>query len=336
MRTRCAAARCGLKFIAAGLLFPVLLASGAVRAQESGPGHNEVPIGTFKLGQPQSGFSVDESPAGLSAGQPRDNSDDGSGRWFFETWDTSSKAPPPESLFSDALAALADGRTADAQRLLERLIAESPDSPRAAEARQHLGRIYSAAASSKAAAASRAEADAAMPRSPGARDGALVVSKPLSRTALRQARVSATLDGQFLSDAGDRVFFSVGSAALGARARGVIQAQARFLKQHPELSAAVEGYADEGTLPDPEMLRLSEERAAVVRDRLIAAGIEAERLVAYGRGREDRVSDCPAPECLAQNRRAVTVLVDGPIPSEGKPLRRAQGDAPGEPASPTQ
>jgi peptidoglycan-associated lipoprotein len=329
MRTRCAAARCGLKFIAAGFLFPVLFASGAVRAQESGPERNEVPIGTFKLGQPQSGFSVDEPPAGLSAGQPRDSSDDGSGRWFFQNWDTGSKAESPESLYADALAALDNGRTADAQRLLERLIAESPDSPRAAEARQYLGRIYSAAAS-------RAEADAAMPRLSGARDGALIVSQPLSRTALRQVRVSATLDGQFLSDAGDRVFFSAGSAALGARARGVIQAQARFLKQHPELSAAVEGYADDGALPDPEMLRLSEERAAVVRDRLIAAGIEAERLVAYGRGHEDRVSDCPAPECLAQNRRAVTVLIDGPIPSDGKPLRRAEGDAPGEPASPTQ
>jgi peptidoglycan-associated lipoprotein len=328
MRTRCAAARCRLKFIAAGLLIPVVFSGGAVRAQE-------VPIGTFKLGAPQSGFSVVEPPAGVPDGQG-ESSDGGSGRWFFQNLEQGPNGDSPEDMFSDALAALDDGRTADAQRLFERLIADAPSSPHAAKARQHLGRLYSTAAGSKAAAA-RAEAEAAPSWPNAGRAGSLDVSQPLPRAALRQARVSATLDGQFLSDAGDRVFFSAGNASLGARARGVIQAQARFLKQRPELSAAIEGYADEGSLPEPETLRLSEERAAVVRDRLIAEGIEAARLVAYGRGREDRVSDCPAPECLAQNRRAVTVLLDGPIPTDGKPTRRAQGDPPGGAVvSPTQ
>ncbi|MGE3229011.1 MAG: hypothetical protein AB7J30_06195, partial [Hyphomicrobium sp.] len=54
----------------------------------------------------------------------------------------------------------------------------------------------------------------------------------------------------------------------------------------------------------------------------IAEGVDEVRLVAYGRGREDRVSDCPEPECLAQNRRAVTILLNGRL--EQMQGRRAQ------------
>src|SRR5690606_12603172 len=129
--------------------------------------------------------------------------------------------------------------------------------------------------------------------------------QPVPRGVLHQARVSPVVDSEFPSDAGDRVCFSAGSADLGARARGVIQAQARCLMRYPNLYAAVEGHADDGTVSEAETLRISEERAAVVRDRLVAEGVDAQRLVAYGRGREERVSDCAAPECLAQNRRAV-------------------------------
>ncbi|MBN8913549.1 MAG: OmpA family protein, partial [Rhizobiales bacterium] len=139
------------------------------------------------------------------------------------------------------------------------------------------------------------------------------------------------------SEAGDRVFFSAGSADLGTRARGVIQAQARFLMRYPNLYAAVEGHADDGAVSDDETLRLSESRAAVVRDRLIAEGVDAARLVAYGRAREERVSDCPEPECLAQNRRAVTVLLSRRIEAAARPARRAQGGASGsQDVSPTQ
>ena len=45
----------------------------------------------------------------------------------------------------------------------------------------------------------------------------------------------AALEEQFITEAGDRVFFSAGSAELGSRARGVLQAQARFIKLRPDL-----------------------------------------------------------------------------------------------------
>lgn len=321
------------------VVLAALIVSAPVRAQESEANPNEVPIGTFTLGPSHKGFSIVEPPDGVPKAQ-RDGADDGSGSWFFQNWDSASpKNTSAEDLFRDAMKALEAGRREDAQRLFERLIAEEPDSPRVAAARQHLGQLYlstEAAASVPPAPAASGPGDEALPWTSGKAGASapLEVSEAPSRAALHQARVSSVLDSQFLSDAGDRVFFSAGSADLGIRARGVIQSQARFLIRFPELSAAIEGYADDGSLPDAESQRLSEERAAVVRDRLINEGVDAGRLVAYGRGRADRVSDCPAPECLAQNRRAVTVLLNRPI--EAHPARRAQGNVGGPSPSPTQ
>lgn len=310
----------------------------------------EVPIGTFTIGKPHDGFSVVEPPAGVPEAKD-DESDNGSGRWFFQRWEkTSPPQDAPADLYSDAMKALDAGHTDEAQRLFERLVAEAPASTEATEARQHLGRIYRGVAAKPSQPAEAApvagppltSTDTATGALPWSTQGAPATTASvntapvLPRSVLYRARVSSAIDGQFLSDAGDRVFFSAGSANLGVRARAVIQAQARFLIRHPELSAAVEGHADDGALPDAETQRLSDERAAVVRDRLIAEGVEADRLTAYGRGREDRVSDCPAPECLAQNRRAITVLLDGRLLLGDGAIRRVQGESSDLGFSPTQ
>lgn len=316
-----------------------LAVAAAPWAQAQELSDNEVPIGTFNLGSPPSsspnGFSIVEPPAGVPEGR-RDSGQDGSGRWFFQGWATPKDRS--ESLYTEAMDALGKGRTSDAQRLFERLISEAPNSVRAGEARQQLGRIYSTVETGAVASTPPGPEGQVWSGGNGvsAKPASLNLSPVLPRATLQRARVSATIDGQFLSDAGDRVFFSAGSADLGARARGVLQSQARFLLQHPELSVAIEGHADDGSLPNEDTVRLSQERAAVVRDRLLAEGVEASRIVAYGRGREDRVSDCPAPECLAQNRRVVTILLEGPILSELKPQRRASHDSAGAPGAPSQ
>jgi outer membrane protein OmpA-like peptidoglycan-associated protein len=316
MRTESAAAGCrirsfvGVLSIAAAVTFGL---SHAVQAQSRAPGAepDEVPIGTFTVGQQADGFSIVEPPEGVPESK-QDSSDDGSGRWFFQGWQKAPASDTAENLYSEARNALEGGRVDEAQSLFERLIAEAPGSARASEARMQLGRIYRGDVG-KAAATETGALPVREAREEGARAASLNISRALPRSAINQARVSAALDGEFLSDAGDRVFFSAGSANLGIRARGVIQSQARFLAKYPELMVAVEGHSDDGMLPDAEIVRLANERAAVVRDRLIAEGIDADRITAYGRGREERVSDCPAPECLAQNRRAVTVLLKGRV-----------------------
>lgn len=321
------------------------LAAGVAHAQASDAPSSEVPIGTFNLGQPQHGVSVVEPPAGMSSGHDGD-AGEGGNRWFFESW---YKSPPPdaaEPLYGKAMRALEAGRMDEAQRLFERLIAEAPLSAQAAEARRHLGRIYSGAAAADArdAGAPHAQTETHAAAETGATGKpaaplavehaappalpAVDVDQPLSRPVLAQTRVASDVDGQFLAAAGDRVFFGAGSTSLGTRAQSVIQAQARFLKQNPWLSAAIEGHADDGPVSDAETLRLSDTRAAVVRDRLIAEGISGERLTAYGRGREERVSDCPESACQAQNRRAITILLRSRISAEMRGRGSAAAGAP--------
>ncbi|MGE3232072.1 MAG: OmpA family protein, partial [Hyphomicrobium sp.] len=305
-----------------GLVSATVLASVAfistASAQDRDPASDDVPLGAFTIGTPHDGMSVVEPPQGVPEARRGSTDEDDGSAWSFPGWlqPAPTREVSADALYDQGVKALEAGRSTDAQRLFERLIGEAPDSARATDARQHLGSIYRGAKSDAmppvlrpAAAVPRADDDGAdVPRPVGRTAPGL--AKPPTRAELHQARVSPAIDGRFLSEAGDRVFFSAGSADLGIRAQGVIQAQARFLQRYPELSAAIEGYSDDGAIPDEETRRLSDTRAGVVRDRLIAEGVDEVRLVAYGRGREDRVSDCPEPECLAQNRRAVTILLN--------------------------
>jgi len=322
--------------------FASLALVSTARAEDRARAGDDVPIGAFTIGTPHDGVSVVDPPAGLPKASRRGSADeDDGGAWFFPGWQqpVATRDVSADALYDQGVKALEAGRSADAQRLFEKLIAETPDSARAAAARQHLGAIYRGAKSDvtppvlrPAAAQPRAEDQEAEAPLPAARP-APSLAPPPTRAELHQARVSPAIDGRFLSEAGDRVFFSAGSVDLGIRAQGVIQAQARFLQRYPELSAAVEGFSDDGAVPDEETRRLSETRAAVVRDRLIAEGVDEMRLVAYGRGRDDRVSDCPEPECLAQNRRAVTILLNSRL--ESMQGRRAQSGG-SVPVQPTQ
>lgn len=107
--------------------------------------------------------------------------------------------------------------------------------------------------------------------------------------------------------AGDRVFFSDSSAELGARARGVLAAQAAWLKRHATAIVLIEGHSDEqGSAADN--LALAQKRAESVRKRLVEEGVEAARIAVAAYGREQRVAPCGEPECAAQNRRVVTVV----------------------------
>jgi peptidoglycan-associated lipoprotein len=126
----------------------------------------------------------------------------------------------------------------------------------------------------------------------------------------QELRRNASIQAKLRSEAGDRVFFSAGSAELGSRARVALSAQAQWLNRWHEFEAAIEGHADD---PDSEEenRKLSRARAEAVRQRLVAEGVEASRLAIVAQGRTRRVATCAEPACTAQNRRVVTLVFAG-------------------------
>lgn len=227
-----------------------------------------------------------------------------------------------EAQFEAALDDLDAGETASAQRLLEQIIARAPDSPTAGDARRVLGRIY----------AGEAPKDGRQDARMGARHETPVRwDNPAGEPAPaepRQARVSYETETDFQSVAGDRVFFGAGSSEIGARARQVIAQQARWLVQNPGMKAVVEGHADDSPLGSREQDDLAAARAEAVRHRLIEEGIDPARLSTAALGRSEPVATCTRPECMAQNRRAVTTLISD------RPERRDLTESAARPEAP--
>ena len=115
------------------------------------------------------------------------------------------------------------------------------------------------------------------------------------------------LAAAFQSEVGDRVFFSDASAELGTRGRLALEAQAAWLVRYPHLSVIVEGHADDAGGVDHN-LAISQQRAEVVRRRLVQMGVAPARIRALAFGRQRLIADCAAAACAAQNRRAVTII----------------------------
>jgi len=244
------------------------------------------------------------------------------------------------ALYEDARDDLAQGQQAAGQRLLEVLIARYPLSEWAARARHDIVAIYSAQPArrtvpletqrSTLGAGRRSE-----PAPPGARAASPVAtevaSPPISAAVAQDAwstqvrPVARPVQDEFRFAAGDRVFFSDSSADLGSRARGVLAAQATWLKRNPAAVVRVEGHADEpGTAADN--VAIAQRRADAVRRRLVEEGVETSRISVMAYGRDQRIAPCVEPECAAQNRRAVTVVA-GARQADGitlPPLRTAR------------
>jgi peptidoglycan-associated lipoprotein len=194
--------------------------------------------------------------------------------------DGASDQRTPAELLEDGMDAAGDHAMRSARELLGKLVTDYPSSPEAARARQILETLDSYPDASEERAVIRAN----------------------------EAERTAKYRHAFLIDVGDRVFFAESSAALGARARYVVDNQARWLKARPDLTVTVIGRADDGGSANFAD-ELSKQRATAVRERLIAAGIEEARIKLEATGSKDLPAVCSTPLCHAENRNA-EVLID--------------------------
>ena len=99
------------------------------------------------------------------------------------------------------------------------------------------------------------------------------------------------------------VFFAYDSYEITPEGESVIQADARFLQQHPSMSFIIEGHCDErGSIE--YNLSLGEYRANAAKQALSQQGVSATRIRTISYGKEKPFCNESTEACWQQNRRA--------------------------------
>lgn len=80
------------------------------------------------------------------------------------------------------------------------------------------------------------------------------------------------------------LFFRLGRSAVDGSHAAKLYEIAEWAKQHPESTIQLTGYADRATGTDVVNQRISERRAAAVKDALVKKGIDAKRITTEGKG----------------------------------------------------
>ena len=118
-----------------------------------------------------------------------------------------------------------------------------------------------------------------------------------------------TTGGNAATDEGTRfLFFSLNSSTLQESAIPYLRETATQLKANPSLNVELVGHADDTGGKDYN-LKLSIERAQAAKRFLQAQGIEEGRIISYGRGSTQPLSEGPGAEAKQKNRR-VEIKID--------------------------
>ena len=135
---------------------------------------------------------------------------------------------------------------------------------------------------------------------------------PVADGAPRRHRetAGAALQQALRDVVGDRVYFAPHSAALGASSAALIRRQLAWLSSAQVTKIVIEAHADEPGADSRLNARIAEARALVVRNALIAGGVEPARLGIAVVGDRQPEAACRSLDCRARNRRVVT-LVEG-------------------------
>jgi peptidoglycan-associated lipoprotein len=110
-----------------------------------------------------------------------------------------------------------------------------------------------------------------------------------------------------VASVGDRVFFDFDKYELKPQARNTVERWAAWLKKYPQVTATIEGHADERGTREYN-LGLGERRATSARNYLIALGVNRDRLRTISYGKERPVCTASNEACWSQNRRAVLMV----------------------------
>ena len=105
------------------------------------------------------------------------------------------------------------------------------------------------------------------------------------------------------------VFFATSKAELSSDSKIELGRAASLLKENPKMVVEVGGHTDNAGKPEAN-LKLSADRARVVREQLIAAGVPERRMKAKGYGQTVPVEDNKTEDGRSQNRRTELIVLD--------------------------
>jgi peptidoglycan-associated lipoprotein len=136
--------------------------------------------------------------------------------------------------------------------------------------------------------------DSSMPSGPGTSQGAAPGT---------QAHFAQAMNGR------DTIYFDTDRYNIDSADQAALQTQAQYLGQYSNARATVEGHADERGTREYN-LALGERRANAAKNYLVSLGVAADRIstVSYGKERPKALGS--DEQAWAQNRRAVTVLIN--------------------------
>ncbi|WP_228243488.1 peptidoglycan-associated lipoprotein Pal [Porphyrobacter sp. GA68] len=118
-----------------------------------------------------------------------------------------------------------------------------------------------------------------------------------------QAHFEQSVNGQNI------IYFDTDQYNIDATDQAALRTQAQYLQQYPNIRVTVEGHADERGTREYN-LALGERRANAARNYLVSLGIPANRITTVSYGKERPVALGSNESAWAQNRRAVTVVVN--------------------------
>ena len=105
------------------------------------------------------------------------------------------------------------------------------------------------------------------------------------------------------------IFFDTDRFNIDSSDAAALQSQAQYLMRYPSINVTVEGHADERGTREYN-LALGERRANAAKNYLVGIGVDAGRIRTVSHGKERPVALASNEAAWAQNRRAVTIVVN--------------------------
>lgn len=109
--------------------------------------------------------------------------------------------------------------------------------------------------------------------------------------------------------ASDTVLFGLDQYDIDAEARRILDSQSQWLAQFPNTRITIEGHADERGTREYN-LALGDRRANAAKNYLAARGVSPARITTISYGKERPVALGSDEASWAQNRRAVTIVLN--------------------------